>query len=395
MKPSSATALDAVLQGRIEERRQRNLLRRPPLLDAPQAPHTVINGRPVLSFCSNDYLGLAADPRVAAAAAEALTRWGSGSGAAHLVSGHMRPHEELEQALADWTGRERALLFSSGYMANLGVISALVGRGDHVLQDRLNHASLLDGGLLSGARFQRFRHNDCTDLERRLRQLPGAGNRLVVVDGVFSMDGDLAPLAELAGLCASHDAWLMVDDAHGLGVIGADGAGSVAHAGLDATAVPILMGTLGKALGGFGAFVAGSATLIEGLMQFARTYIYTTAMPPAQAAAALEAIRIARAEPWRRERVQQLGARLQQGAARLGLPLQASQSAVHPLIIGDAAAALRAAEQLAAQGIWVGAIRPPTVPAGTARLRITLSAAHTEADVDALLAALGPLRLAA
>lgn len=383
----TSTSLDDVLQTRLEQRRAQQLLRRRPLLDAPQAPYTVINGQRYLSFCSNDYLGLAADPRIADAAAQALRQWGVGAGASHLVCGHQRPHHQLEEALADWTGRPRALLFSSGYMANLGVLNALVGRGDHLFQDRLNHASLLDGGLLSGARFQRFRHNDSSDLQRRLQSCEG-GQRLVAVDGVFSMDGDLAPLPELAAVCAANRAWLMVDDAHGLGVLGPQGAGSLAHFGLGTEQAPVLMGTLGKALGSCGAFVAGSETLIESLIQFARTYIYTTALPPAVAAASLAAVDIARREDWRREHLYRLIAQLRQGAEQLGIALAPSQSAVQPLLLGRAELALRVSAALAERGLWVAAIRPPTVPAGTARLRITLSAAHTTEQVEQLLAAL-------
>lgn len=392
MSRSPAAGLDAALQARLEEQQAWQLLRRRVTLGAPQAPHTVIDGRRYLSFCSNDYLGLAADPRVVRALARAAERWGCGAGASHLVTGHMAPHQELEEALAAWTGRERVLLFSSGYMANLGVINTLVGRGDQLLEDRLNHASLLDAGLLSGARLQRFRHADAADLERRLGRV-GGGQRLVAVDGVFSMDGDLAPLAELARVCARHDAWLMVDDAHGLGVLGPEGAGSLAHLGVSAQLAPVLMGTLGKALGTAGAFVAGSATLVDALVQFARTYIYTTALPPAVAAATLEALNIARGEPWRRQHLFHLVRRLRAGAEQLGLPLLPSASAVQPLVLGSAEAALTAAARLAEQGIWVAAIRPPTVPAGGARLRITLSAAHTEADVDRLLEALGRLEV--
>lgn len=384
---SPAARLDSVLAERLEERRVKQLLRRRPLLDAPQTPETIIDGRRCISFCSNDYLGLATDRRLVKTAEQAVRQWGAGAGASHLVSGHMRPHHDLEEVLADWTGRERALLFSNGYMANLGVINALVGRGDHILEDRLNHASLLDGGMLSGARFQRFRHNDVDDLQRRLQPLE-QGQRLVAVDGVFSMDGDMAPLPELATVCADQRAWLMVDDAHGLGVLGPQGAGSVAHCGLNAGQVPVLMGTLGKALGSFGAFVAGSETLIEALIQFARTYIYTTALPPAVAATTLAAVQIARTEQWRRDHLQALISRLRQGAEQLGLELMPSESAVQPLVVGSSEEALRISAALAKRRIWVAAIRPPTVPAGSARLRITLSAGHTEAQVDRLLEAL-------
>lgn len=384
---SASVDLDSVLQERLQQCRAQQRWRRRPLLDAAQAPETIIDGRACLNFCSNDYLGLAVDSRITAAAQHALQQWGNGAGASHLVCGHQRPHHELEEALADWTGRPRALLFSSGYMANLGVIATLLGRGDHLLQDRLNHASLLDGGRLSGARMQRFRHNDIADLERRLARLD-SGSRLIAVDGVFSMDGDQAPLPGLASVAARHHAWLMVDDAHGLGVLGPEGRGSVAASKLGLSEVPILMGTLGKALGSSGAFVAGSETLIETLIQFARTSIYTTALPPAVAAATLEAVNIARKESWRRDHLQQLIRRFRSGAEQLGLNLMPSEGPIQPLWMGSAEAALHLSAALAERGFWVAAIRPPTVPAGTARLRITLTAAHAETHVDRLLQAL-------
>jgi 8-amino-7-oxononanoate synthase len=278
-------------------------------------------------------------------------------------------------------------LFSSGFAANTGTLTTLLQPGDHVFQDRLNHASLLDGGLQSGARFHRFAHNDVADLERRLCATQGP--RLVVVDGVFSMDGDTAPLAELAALCRREQAWMMVDDAHGIGVMGDHGAGSVQAAGLDGDDVPILMATLGKALGSAGAFVAGDELLIEGLIQQARNYIYTTAIPPAVAAAALSALHLLREEPWRREHLQRLITRFRLGAAELGLALMPSQSAIQPLLCGEAARAVELSHQLRERGLLIGAIRPPTVPAGTSRLRITLSAGHSEQQVDNLLEELG------
>jgi 8-amino-7-oxononanoate synthase len=293
----------------------------------------------------------------------------------------------LEEALAEFTGRPRALLFSSGYAANTGVLTSLLQRGDQVFEDRLNHASLLDGGLHSGARFRRFPHNDVAALAAKLD--PGAGPALVAVDGVFSMDGDTAPLAELADLCRERDAWLMVDDAHGFGVMGRTGAGSTEAAGLGLEDVPVLMATLGKALGTAGAFVAGSDLLVEGLIQQARNYIYTTAMPPAVAAAGLAALRLLSVESWRREHLAGLIRRFRQGAAQLDLPLMESDSAIQPLLVGDAARALALSGQLRQQGLLIGAIRPPTVPAGTSRLRITLSAAHSEQQIDRLLDALG------
>lgn len=379
--------LDALLRQRLERQRSAALWRRRVVLEAPQRAETVIDGRPMLNFCSNDYLGLAADPRLVAAGQRALAEWGSGAGASALVCGQLRPHQQLEEALAAWTGRPRALLFSSGYLANLGVLTTLLGRGDQLLQDRLNHASLLDGGRLSGARMQRFRHGEVADLERRL-QRASAGACLVAVDGVFSMDGDRAPLVELAAAARRHRAWLMVDDAHGLGVLGPEGAGSVADSGLSVEEVPVLMGTLGKALGGAGAFVAGSETLIDALTQFARTAIYTTAMPPATAATALVALALAREEGWRRQQLAEHIDFFRAGAAQLGLPLLPSDTAIQPLMLGSSEAVLAASAALARRGLWVAAIRPPTVPEGTARLRIVLTAGHDRAQVQQLLDAL-------
>lgn len=350
-------------------------------------PLARVGGRELVVFCSNDYLGLAADPRVTAALVRAASVWGTGAGAAHLVTGHTREHHALEESLADFTGRERALLFSTGYMANLGVVSALAGRGDLVAEDRRNHASLIDAARLSGARVRRYTHGDARAAGRRLGSGP-QGRRLLVTDGVFSMDGDLAPLNALAAEAGRYGAWLMVDDAHGLGVLGPEGRGSVAAAGLDAGEVPVLVGTFGKALGTFGAFVAGSADLVEMLVQKARTWIYTTAPPPALAAATRAALEIAREEGWRRRHLEALIVRFRAGAAALGLPLSPSPSPIQPVVLGHPRRALALADGLAERGYWVGAIRPPTVPAGSARLRVTLSAAHSPEQVDGLLVAL-------
>ncbi len=318
---------------------------------------------------------------------QGVQKYGVGSGAAHLVTGHSRAHHALEEALAVFVGRPRALLFSTGYSANLGVISALIGRQDAVFEDRLNHASLLDGGLLAGARFKRYRHRDCQSLEVALTATK-ARRKLVVTDGVFSMDGTLAPLPALAAVADRFDAWLMVDDAHGLGVLGEKGRGSVAHFGLEMAQVPILVGTLGKALGTFGAFVAGEEALIETLIQQARTYIYTTAPPSAVAVATLASLRLIETESWRRDKLTRLIAQFRQGAAQLGLRLMDSPTPIQPLLVGDAGAAVKLSERLLARGILVTAIRPPTVPEGSARLRITLTVAHSEAQVARLLEAL-------
>jgi len=366
-------------------RRERRLIDAWP--DAADGTRVRVAGRELRVFCSNDYLGLAHHPALAAASAAEAARSGSGSGAAHLVSGHSHAHHALEEQLADWLGRERALLFSTGYMANIGVHAAFAGRGERVLGDRLNHASLIDGAQLSGARLLRYAH---ADADSAARMLEGRSDcTLLATDGLFSMDGDVAPLPALARLAAAHRAWLLVDDAHGLGVLGATGRGAVEAQGLDADAVPLLVGTLGKAFGCFGAFVAGGRDAIELLLQRARSYIYTTALPPGTAAAASAALVLVQAEGWRRERLRALGARLRAGAARLGLPLQPVDGPIQPLLVGDAARAMQLSAALLARGYWVGAIRPPTVPAGTARLRITLSAAHDEAAVDGLLEALG------
>lgn len=365
-------------------RRRRRIVEATPDLDQPARVR--VDGRELLNFCSNDYLGLRTHPELIRAASECMRQHGFGAGASHLVTGHSLEHYALETELAAFTGRERALLFSSGYMANLGVISALSTRHDLIVADRLNHASLLDAARLAGARLRRYPHLQSSAAALALEGHPGAA--MIVTDGVFSMDGDIAPVSELAALASQRGAWLMVDDAHGLGVLGAGGGGTLEQAGLDARAVPILIGTLGKALGSFGAFVAGDAALIEFLIQRARTYVYTTALPPAIAAATRAALRLVQNEPWRRQRLHALVARFRAGAAAHGLPLLPSSTPIQPLIVGSSAHALALSEALGAQGFWVGAIRPPTVPQGSARLRVTLSAAHDEAQVDALIEAL-------
>ncbi|NBA96362.1 8-amino-7-oxononanoate synthase [Pseudomonas sp. R5(2019)] len=374
------------LRTRLDERRAAALYRQRPLLESPQGPEVVVDGKPLLAFCNNDYLGLANHPAVIAAWRAGAERWGVGGGASHLVIGHSGPHHALEEALADLTGRPRALLFSTGYMANLGAVTALVGQGDTVLQDRLNHASLLDAGLLSGARFSRYLHNDAQSLASRLEK--ATGNTLVVTDGVFSMDGDLADLPSLARVAKAKGAWLMVDDAHGFGPLGANGGGIVEHFGLSQDDVPVLVGTLGKAFGTAGAFVAGSEDLIESLIQFARPYIYTTSQPPALACATLKSLELLRSEHWRREHLAALIRQFREGAQAIGLELMDSFTPIQPILIGDSARALKLSQLLRDRGLLVTAIRPPTVPAGSARLRVTLSAAHSEAQVQLLLNAL-------
>lgn len=380
-------SLEHILAPALSERRATHRYRHRRVLETPQLPELVVDGKSYLAFCSNDYLGLANHPAVIKSLQSAAERFGVGSGASHLVNGHSSEHHALEEELAAFCGRERALLFSTGYMANLGAITALVAQGDAVFEDRLNHASLLDAGLLSSARFQRFLHNDLDNLQTRLEKTEAA-RKLIVVDGVFSMDGDFAPLPQLAQLAQQHNAWLMVDDAHGFGCFGQRGGGTAEHFGLTQAQLPILMGTLGKAFGTFGAFIAGSEVLIETLIQFARPYIYTTAMPPAVAAATRTSLQLLQQESWRREHLQQLIARFRHGAAEIGLQLLDSASPIQPIILGDEARALAFSEELAARGFLVIAIRPPTVPVGSSRLRVTLSAAHSVAQVDALLNAL-------
>lgn len=377
------------LAGGLKALERRSLYRRRRVAASPAGREIDVDGRRLLNFCSNDYLGLAADPRVTAAFIEGARQWGVGSGASHLVTGHTAAHHALEEALADFTGRPRALLFASGYAANTGTLNALVGRADAVFEDRLNHASLIDGGRLSGAAYHWYAHADLGDLARQLRAAgSGPGRRLVVSDGTFSMDGDCADIAALAGLARSHDAWLMVDDAHGCGVLGPGGCGLVDPARFGVDDVPVLVGTLGKAFGTAGAFVAGSEALIDTLVQRARPYIYSTALPAALAAATLASLALAQDEEWRRERLRAHVARFRAGAATLGLTLLPSQTPIQPLLVGDASAALALSAALTERGVLVAAIRPPTVPAGTARLRITFSAAHEVADVDRLLEAL-------
>lgn len=352
--------------------------------DERSAATVLVEGRRLVNFSSNDYLGLARHPAVAASMSAAAMRWGAGSAASHLVTGHGLEHAKLEQELAAFTGRERALLFSTGYMANLAVIAALAGRGDLVLLDRLSHASLIDAGLLSGARFRRYAHADAHAAQRALT----GDATLIATDGVFSMDGDLAPLPALADIARRSDALLVVDDAHGLGVIGPSGRGTLEHFGLADEAVPVLVGTLGKAFGTFGAFVAGSAALIEWLVQKARTYIYTTALPQPVAAATRTALDLVQRESWRRERVLALTTRFRKTASAAGVPLAASGTPIQPVILGSSETTVRASRDLFESGFWVSAIRPPTVPRGTARLRVTLSASHGEEQVDALVEAL-------
>ena len=346
-----------------------------------------LDGRRCVDFCSNDYLGLSAHPRVTEAFVQAAREHGVGARASHLVSGHQSEHEALEEELAAFTGRERALLFSTGYMANLGLATALVQKGGAVIGDALNHASLIDAGRIARAAIAHYPHGDAAVLEHML-SARAPGPALVLTDGVFSMDGDLAPLPALAAACTRHGAFLAVDDAHGLGVVGDAGRGTLEHFGLGAREVPALVGTLGKAFGSFGAFVAGDAGPVETLIQRARTYIYTTALPVAVAAATRAALAVSIAEAWRRERVLALTRRFRALARQADLPLAESTTPIQPILLGGADAAVAASAKLLERGFYVAAIRPPTVPAGTSRLRIALSAAHRDADVEGLVTAL-------
>jgi 8-amino-7-oxononanoate synthase len=371
------------------------LARRRRTIDSPQGARLTVDGREVLHFGSNDYLGLASDPRLIEAAQRGATGYGVGAGASHLISGHFSPHEALERELADWVAPcadARALLFSTGYLANLAIVTALCGRGDVVFGDRQNHACLNDAALLSRAEFVRYRHGDLGELSRRLAG-SRAKHKLICTDAVFSMDGDIAPLPRLLELADAHDAWLVVDDAHGFGVTG-DGRGTLAQLGLTSERI-VYMGTLGKAAGVAGAFVAAHPAVIETLLQTARPYVFTTAAPPLLACALRASLAIIRGEPERRERLFARIRRFRAGAAALPWRVLPSETAIQPLIVGENAEALRVSEALWQRGLWVPAIRPPTVPPGSARLRITLSAAHTEADVDALLAALSEIAEAA
>ena len=380
--PLAFEAVLADLDGRGLRRRRRSVRRL-----AHDTAEIELDGRPCIDFCSNDYLGIAAHPRVTEAFVAAAREHGVGARASHLVSGHQGEHDALEEELAAFTRRERALLFSTGYMANLGLATALVRKGGLVLGDALNHASLIDAGRIARAAIDWYPHADAAALEAKLAT--GApGPALVLTDGVFSMDGDLAPLPALAAACRRHGALLAVDDAHGLGVLGANGGGSLEHFGLGPREVPALVGTLGKAFGSFGAFVAGDADLVETLVQRARTYIYTTALPVAVAAATRAALAVSIAESWRRTRVAALTRRFRLLAAEAGLPLAESATPIQPVPVGDPDAAVAASERLLERGYFVAAIRPPTVPEGGSRLRVALSAAHRDADVEGLVAAL-------
>ena len=377
----------STLESRVTACQEAGLFRSVRVIEERRGAHVQVNGHAFLNFSSNDYLGLATDVRLVEAAKKELLQNGVGSGAAHLVTGHSKSHQALEEELADFLGCEKALIFSTGYMANLGVLSSLAGRHSRIYQDRLNHASLLDGARLSGAKLIRYAHRGLPEISKE-----SDGASLIVSDGVFSMDGDLAEVPELADLARRSGALLVIDDAHGIGVLGHGGRGVLEFFNLDSGDVPVLIGTLGKAFGTFGAFVAGSDLLVRYLIQKARTYIYTTAIPAALAEASRAALRIVREESWRRAYLQDLIKYFRSGVSQIGIPLLPSHSPIQPLVVGGAETATRLSKRLQEQGILLAAIRPPTVPEGTARLRCTLSAAHTHADLDRMLDALNLLR---
>ena len=387
----SASRLDAQLAAELDDIAAAGLTRRRRVLDSPAGRIARVDGKDVLNFASNDYLGLAGNADIAQALADGALHWGAGSGASHLVSGHLTPHERLETEIAAFTGFERALTFSTGYLANLAVTPTLAGRGDAVFADKLNHASLIDAMQLAkanGADVQRYPHNDVAALERQLAA-SSAARKIIVTDAVFSMDGDLAPLPLIYALAERYDAWLVIDDAHGFGVLGPHGEGSLAHFNLPASPRILLMGTLGKAAGVGGAFVAGSATAIDYLLQKGRSYIFTTAAPPSIACALSKSLNIIRSGDALRTNLMARIAQLRDGLA--GKPLLPSPTAIQPLIVGDNEAVVALSKALWERGLWVPAIRPPTVPKGTARLRISVSAAHTADDIDQLLSALKEL----
>lgn len=393
MPAHPASALTERLSAELQEIAAAGLTRRRRVLASPCGRLVTVEGKERVNFASNDYLGLAGNPEIARAMAEGAERWGAGSGAAHLVSGHLAPHEQIEGQIAAFTGFPRALTFSTGYLANLAVTPTFAGRGDAVFADKLNHASLIDAMQLAkvaGADTRRYPHNDVAALERLLAA-SDARNKLIVTDAVFSMDGDLAPLPALFALAERHDAWLVVDDAHGFGVLGPQGRGSLAHFNLPASPRILLMGTLGKAAGVGGAFVAGSEIAIDYLLNKGRSYIFTTAAPPAVACALTKSLDIIAAGDALRANLFARIAQLRDGLAGLRWPLLPSASAIQPLIVGDNEGALALSKALMEGGLWVPAIRPPTVAKGTARLRISLSAAHTAEDIDRLVAHLKEL----
>lgn len=385
MCPHQADINDAVKK-RIRALAQNDLIRARYAHDTPQGPVIRLDGKNLVNFCSNDYLGLANHPSLIEAMKEGLDRYGVGSGASQLICGYTTAHERLEESLCEFTDRESAILFSSGYLANLAIVNTFLDRHDTVIGDKLNHASMIDAARLSRANFRRYPHTDISSLSSLLRI--STGKKMVMTDGVFSMDGDIAPLPELVQACVEMGAWLVVDDAHGFGVLGENGGGIVEQYGLNTKEIPILMATFGKALGTSGAFIAGNKEVMDMFVQSARTLIYSTAPPPAISYATIRALKIVREESWRREHLRKLIGRFINGARQLSLPVMNSSTAIQPLLIGSAGKAVNISKKLFEKGFYVTAIRPPTVPRGTSRLRITLTAAHSEEQVDQLLDAL-------
>ena len=378
------------LEKKLKLRKQQNLFRKRNTLASRQGPVVEIDGHDLINFCSNDYLGLANHQDVISAFKTSADQFGVGSGASSLICGRCNLHQQLEEKLADKTGREAALIFPSGYMANLAVATTFAGRTDGVFLDRLAHASLIDAARLSGGKLYRYQHASHEALEIALKNAP-VTEKLVLTDSVFSMDGDKAPIKELITVCKQNDAVLAVDDAHGFAVLGKNGGGLLEENEIAAEDVPILVATFGKALGTSGAFIAADKIIIESLIQFARTYIYTTALAPAIAGATIASLEVLENESWRRETLNELIKHFCSGASALGLNILSSETAIQPLMIGDSENAVRISDKLVDEGILVTAIRPPTVPEGSARLRITLTAAHTKQQVDYLLATLGKL----
>ena len=375
----------------LAQREQQHLLRNLVRLDSAQGPRVTVDGKLVVLLCSNNYLGIAEHPALKHAACDALERYGSGSGASRLVSGNTELHEELERRIAAFKGSESAILFNSGYAANTGVIPAVAGEGDLVLSDRLNHASIIDGCRLSRARTEVFRHRDMDHLETLLRSNTTAPRKLIVTDGVFSMDGDIAPLPDLVTLAERYHAILMVDDAHATGVLGKQGRGTAEHFGLEGR-VHIQMGTLGKALGSFGAYVTGARDVVRYLLNTCRSYMFSTSLPAAVCAASIAALDVVVSEPWRREKLWYNRNRLAHGLASLGVSIAPSATPILPLLAGSSDQALQASQEAFTQGIFVTAIRPPTVPDGSARLRATVMATHSEEDIDQAVRIFGKLK---
>ncbi len=372
------------LQSQLALRQEQQLYRNRYTLESPQGVEVRVNGKSYLNFCSNDYLGLANHPEIVATVQNKVSELGFGGGASHLVCGHHDSHHQLEEVFAELTGRDSAVLFSTGFMANMGIIQALCDKQDAVIEDKWNHASLIDGGLISGAKFSRYLHNDMNSLQARLEKTQ-ARRKLVCADGVFSMDGDIAPVAQMAQITRDHDGLLLIDDAHGFGCLGENGLGVCEQAGVTQDDVPLLMCTLGKALGSFGALVAGPKVLMDYLVQYARPYIYTTSMPPVVAEATMKSLSLLTDEAWRREKLADNIQCFVSLAKDAGLPLMISETAIQPLLVEDEGLALECQGALQESGYWISAIRTPTVPKGKARLRITLTAEHTQAHIEQLV----------